>query len=211
MPLAIGIAASPFPILPAILLLFTRRPRLTSLSYLLGWLIGLVAVTAAFVLLAEALPAPRDEAPRWASWVRIALGATLVVLGVRGWLARKTKTPAAWVQSLQSANPGKAVGIGLLLSAVNPKSALLAAAAGLAIAGQVSSPRSAAGAIVGFTLIASLGVGMPVLLYALIGEPVRRPLGKAKDWLERNNAAATAEVMAVIGCVLIVKGARALA
>ena len=53
LPLAIGIAASPFPVIPAILLLFTGRPRAAAWAFLAGWLVGIGASTTVFVLLAE--------------------------------------------------------------------------------------------------------------------------------------------------------------
>ena len=42
-PLAIAIAASPFTIIPAILLLFTARARATSLAFLAAWVLALAA------------------------------------------------------------------------------------------------------------------------------------------------------------------------
>ncbi len=84
LPLALAIAASPFPIIPAILFLFTPRARATSIGFLIGWMIGIIMVTVAFAALASVID-PSDETPTWASWARIGLGALLVVLGARQW------------------------------------------------------------------------------------------------------------------------------
>lgn len=62
--LALAIAASPFPVIPAILLLFTTRPRATSLAFLGGWVAGIAAVTGVFASLADVIGSSGD-APTW--------------------------------------------------------------------------------------------------------------------------------------------------
>ena len=206
LPIALGIAASPFPIIPAILLLFTPRARATSSSFLLGWVVGILVATGTFALLAEVLDT-RDQPATWASWARILLGAVLVVLGVRQWLGRRAKESAPqWMQSLADATPGAALRLGLVLSAANPKILLLAAAGGLAIG---SSDLAAGGVVLAvalFTVVASSTVAIPVLLYLVLGERILGPLGVVRDWLQANNAAVMAVVIVVIGVLLLVKG-----
>jgi threonine/homoserine/homoserine lactone efflux protein len=206
LPIALGIAASPFPIIPAILLLFTPRARATSSSFLLGWVVGILVATGAFALLAEVLDT-RDQPATWASWARIVLGAVLVVLGVRQWLGRRAKesTPQ-WMQSLADATPGAALRLGLVLSAANPKILLLAAAGGLAIGSSDLASGGVALAVALFAVVASSTVAIPVLLYLILGERILGPLGAVRDWLQANNAAVMAVVIVVIGVLLLVKG-----
>ncbi|MCU1679158.1 MAG: hypothetical protein JWM93_3916, partial [Frankiales bacterium] len=45
-PLALVVALSPLSIIPAVLVLHSPRPRPTGLAFLVGWLLGLVALTA---------------------------------------------------------------------------------------------------------------------------------------------------------------------
>ena len=71
--LGVAVAASPFPIIPAILLLFTPRAKATSLGLLPGWVIGALVATGVFIGLAT-LVELADEPPTWASWARIVLG-----------------------------------------------------------------------------------------------------------------------------------------
>ena len=42
LPLALAIALSPFPIIPAILLLFTAQARSNSIAFLAGWFSGIL-------------------------------------------------------------------------------------------------------------------------------------------------------------------------
>ncbi len=46
LPLALGVAISPIPIIAAILMLLSPKARVTSVGFLLGWVLGIVvAVT----------------------------------------------------------------------------------------------------------------------------------------------------------------------
>lgn len=207
---AIGIAASPFPVIPAILLLFTARPRATGLSFLAGWSVGVLLATTVFVVLATFVEVS-EETPAWASWSRLVLGAVLLVLGVSRWRHRseKTETPT-WMAALDDATPGSALRLGFLLSAANPKILLLAAAAGIAIGSAELSAADTALAITTVTVVGSLSVALPVVLFVVRGERMLEPLGRARDWLERNNAAVMAVVITVIGVLLLVKGYQGL-
>lgn len=209
-PLALAIAASPFPIIPAILLLFTARPRASGLSFLAGWFLGVLLATTVFVALAGVVEVG-DETPAWASWARLLLGTALLVLGLSRWRSRheRTETPA-WMASLDGATPASALRLGLLLSAANPKILILAAAAGIAIGSAGLPGADVVGAIAVVTVIGSLSVALPVVLYLLGGERVLEPLGRARGWLERNNAAVMAVVITVIGVLLALKGYQGL-
>jgi len=204
--LAVGIAASPFPVVPAILLLFTARPRPTALAFLVAWFAGIGVVAGAFTLLSDVVSEPGDS-PTWLSWVRIVLGAGLLVVGVRRWLARGVATePPGWVRSIEQAGPGSAARLALLLSVANPKVVLLAAAAGLDIGASELTAAGELAAVLAFTVVAALSVAVPVLAYVVVGERVLRPLATAKDWLLRNSAATMAVVIVVIGVVLLKNG-----
>lgn len=208
--LALGIALSPFPVVPAILLLFTARPRPTSLTFLAGWATGVASATVVFVLLSD-LVGSTGASPRWLSWVRVVLGAVLVGYGIRQWLSRhRSDEPPAWMQSLEDATPSRALRLSLVLSAANPKILLLAAAGGLDIGSAGLTAVGQAAAVLAFAVVASLGVAVPVLGYAVVGDRLLPPLQRAKDWLLRNNSAVMAVVIAVIGLVLLKNGLTAL-
>lgn len=205
LPLAVAIAASPFPIIPAILLLFTDRPRAASTAFLGGWSGGILAGTLVFTTLATVLE--QGETPPWATWLRIVMGLLLVGLGARKWAARgKDAEPPGWMRSLETANPGKAVSIGLLLSVANPKVLLLSAAAGLYVGAVELSGSEFAVVVVVFTLVAAASVAIPVGLFLALGDRMLPPLGRAKDWLIAHNAAVMAAVVVVIGVALVTKG-----
>ncbi len=205
-PLAIAIAASPFTIIPAILLLFTPRARTTSAVFLAAWLLALAAGATAFVALASLIEG-FEETPTWAAWARILLGAALVVLGIRQWLTRHTPKPTPpWMQRIESATPRKAIRLAVLLAYANPKVLLLTAAAGVSIGAAELDAGSTAVAIAVFTGFAAISVAVPVLLYAALGQRMLGPMGRVRDWLERNNSVVMSIVITVIGVLVLAEG-----
>ena len=63
LPLAIGIAVSPMPIIAAILMLLSKRAGSTSIGFLIGWVLGIIVATGIFTALAGT-PADRRRAVR---------------------------------------------------------------------------------------------------------------------------------------------------
>ena len=210
LPMALGIALSPFPVIPAIMLLLTPRAVPVSSAFVAGWLVGVAVATSAFVSLASVLDRA-DEQPGWVAWVRVAIGLALIVLGVRQWLTRHARTESpAWMASLESATPGSAARLALLLSAANPKILLLAAAAGVTIGSAEPGLGVAVATVAVFTLLASVSVALPLVSYAAAGERVLGPLRRARDWLQANNAAVMAVVITVIGVLVLANGVQGL-
>src|SRR5215204_1252750 len=56
LPLAIGVAISPIPIIAAILMLLSPRAKSMSVAFLIGWIVGIVVAVAVFTLLSSVLP-----------------------------------------------------------------------------------------------------------------------------------------------------------
>ncbi|MGW5114246.1 GAP family protein [Streptomyces noursei] len=207
-PPALGISVSPFPIIPVILMLFTRRPRATSGAFLAGWTAGIAMAASAFTTLASVIEL-REGTPAWVSWTKISLGVLLIVVGARQWFNRHEKKAPQWMRSLEQSTPAQSLRLGLLLSAANPKILLLTMAGGLSIGSAGLPTIGAVGALVVFTTIAASTVALPLLLHLLFGELIVAPLRRAKNWLDVHNAAVMSVVITTIGIVLIVEGATA--
>ncbi|MFB7676019.1 GAP family protein [Kitasatospora purpeofusca] len=204
-PLALGIALSPVPVVPAIFLLFTPRPRAAAGMFLAGWVAGILVVASALAALAVYIEA-HEETPTWAPWTKTGLGAVLLLVAVRQWRSGPAKGTPAWMTTLTDATPAKALRLGVLLSGVNPKVVLLSAAAGLTIgAAELGAVRTVA-AVAVFTAVSAATVALPLLLHLVAGERVLVPLGRARRWLELHNSAVTAVVLVVIGVLLVLDG-----
>ncbi len=210
-PLALVIALSPFSIIPAVLVLGTARPRPTGLAFLAGWLIGLAALTMIFLELSSLAGGLRAKPPGWASWVRIIVGAALIVFGLYRWLNRKKSahTPA-WMNSMNKFTPTRALLTAAALTVINPKVLLICAAAGLAIGTAGVRPPGAWGAVAWFVVVAGSTVAIPILAYAAAGERLDAPLARLKDWMERQHATLLAAILVVIGLLVLYKGIHGL-
>ena len=86
---AVGVAISPIPIVAVILMLFSRRATVNGLLFLLGWVVALAVVSGVAYAFSDAGDAATSTtASDTVSWVKIALGAVLLVLAARGWRRR---------------------------------------------------------------------------------------------------------------------------
>jgi hypothetical protein len=210
LPLAIGIAISPIPIIAAILMLFSARATSTSTGFLLGWILGIVVATAVFTALAGTLKTG-GEPSAVASWIKIGLGVLLVLVGIRQWRGRGGQHDAPkWMAAIDDFTFPKALGLGFLLSGVNPKNLIIAAGAGLIIGSSAVGVGGDAAAIALFTVIASSTVAIPVLAHLVAAERMTRPLESLRKWLQDNNATVMATMILVIGVVLVGKGVSGL-
>lgn len=210
-PLAMVIALSPLSIIPAVLALHTARPRPTGLAFLAGWLLGLAALVSVFVAASE-LVGSLDKPPGWASWVRIVVGAALIVFGGYKWLTRKkSEHSPAWMRKLSGLTPARAVLTAAVLAVVNPKVLFICIAAGLAIGTAGIGEARAWLAVAWFVLIAGSTVLLPILAYVVSGERLAAPLTRLKEWMEQQHATLVAAILIVIGVMVLYKGIHALA
>jgi threonine/homoserine/homoserine lactone efflux protein len=210
-PLALVIALSPLSIIPAVLALHTDRPRPTGLAFLAGWLLGLATLVSLFVVASD-LVGSLDKPPGWASWLRIGVGAALIVFGGYKWATRaKSEHSPAWMRKLSGLTPGRAVVTAAVLAVVNPKVLFICIAAGLAIGTAGVGVTHAWLAMIYFVLIAGSTVILPVLAYTVSGERLADPLTRLKEWMERQHATLVAAILLVIGVMVLYKGIHGLA
>jgi threonine/homoserine/homoserine lactone efflux protein len=212
LPLALGVAISPVPIIAVILMLLAPRAGAASAGFGVGWVLGIVVVTAVVLVIASGadVGGSSSDPSSAASWIKLVLGLLLLAVGVRQWRGRpKGDEPASlpkWMAAIDNVTPVKALGLGFLLSAVNPKNLLMCIAAGVTIAGGGLDTGQEVIAVVLFVVFAASTVLVPVLGYALAKERMRHPLDELKVWLQQNNAAVMGVLLLVIGVTLIGKG-----
>jgi threonine/homoserine/homoserine lactone efflux protein len=211
LPMAVGVAISPMPIVAAVLMLVSAKARSNGPAFIVGWVVGLAAVGAICLLVADPAGASEDDGPAtWVSWLKILLGVLLLLVAVREWRGRPrgAEEPAApkWMSAIAAFSPVKAAGAGVFLSALNPKNLLLAIAAAAAIAATGIPGGEQAVAYAIFTLIGTIGVAVPVVMYFALGDRAPRLLGSLRAWMEHNNAVIMAVLLLVIGVKLIGDG-----
>jgi threonine/homoserine/homoserine lactone efflux protein len=211
LPLAVVVGLSPVPIIAVVLMIGTPRARANGLAFLIGWLGGLTLVGAVVLLVSGAIDASDDSEPAtWVSVLVLVLGLLLILLALKQWRGRPRGDEDAalpkWMTTIDSFTPPKALGFGVLLSAVNPKNLMVTVAAAAAIAGTGIDAGQETIALAVFILIGTIGVGGPVVLYFALGERSRKLLDGIKSWMAANNAVIMSVITLVIGAKLLGDG-----
>src|SRR5215217_7714195 len=215
LPLAVGVALSPVPIIAVVLMLGTPRARGNGLAFLAGWIVGLTIVTTIVVVAAGGAGAEDNSEPAtWASVLKIVLGVLLLVVAVRQWRSRpgadaEPELPK-WMKTIDTFTPGRSLAISAALAGVNPKNLLLAVSAGAAIAATGVDTGGQVAAVAVFVLIGTLGPGIPVAVYFAMGKRAAHVLEEMKTWMAANNVAIIAVLCLVIGAKLIGDGVSGL-
>jgi hypothetical protein len=208
---AVGVAISPLPIIAVILMLFSAHARVNGPMFLLGWVIGLGVVCAVVYGLASGAGASSDpSASKGISWFKLALGVVLLVLAARRWRTRPRTPQVAsmpkWMAGIDTFTAGKSLGLGMLLSSVNPKNLILTAGAAAGLAQLGLPAREVTVSLVVFVALASTSIAVPVLYHLFGGQRAQAQLDEVKSWLTVNNGAVMAVLLVVFGAVLIGKG-----
>ncbi|TFV98402.1 GAP family protein [Orlajensenia leifsoniae] len=211
LPLALGIAISPIPIIAAILMLLSPKAKGTSIGFLLGWVLGIVVAVVLFELLSSVIPASDPDAAKpVAGVIKLLLGLGLLFLAWRQWRSRPRGGAEAalpkWMAAIDTMTTTRGFILGFVLAAVNPKNLLMAVGAGVTI--------GTAGLEIGeivvvtliFVVIAAITVALPVIAYLAASSKMAAPLEALRAWLVQNNATVMAVLLLVIGVVMIGKG-----
>jgi threonine/homoserine/homoserine lactone efflux protein len=211
LPLALGITISPVPIITAILMLLSPKAKGTSVGFLLGWVLGIVVALTVFIGLASVItPGDPNQPQPLAGVIKLALGSLMLAIAVKQWRSRPVgdAEPAlpTWMAAIDQLTAAKGFGLGFLLSAVNPKNLLMAAAAGMTIGSAGLSVGSIALSVVVFTVIAAASVAVPVIGYLAASAAMAAPLESLRTWLVHNNATVMAVLLLVIGVTMLGKG-----
>jgi threonine/homoserine/homoserine lactone efflux protein len=215
LPMAVGIALSPLPIVAVVLMLVGKRARTDGPAFVAGWLVGL-AIVGVIVLAVVGPSDPTDgaEPATWVGVLKLVLGALLVLLAVKQFRGRPHEGDEApmpkWMGALDDFTPPKAAGAGVALSALNPKNLLLAVAGAATVAATGSSGADQAIAYTVFALVGTIGVAAPVVIYFAMGDRSAELLERLRTWMARNNAVIMAVLLLVIGVKLLGDGITAL-
>ncbi|MBU1669540.1 MAG: GAP family protein [Actinobacteria bacterium] len=211
LPLALGVAISPVPIIAVILMLFSGKAKVNSLAFLLGWVAGLsAAFWIVYAVASAADVATSSGASKGTAVLRLVLGVLLLFMALRNW--RKRPGPGEepempkWMSAIDGFTPHKSLGLAALLSGVNPKNLVLTLAASMAIA---QGGLATGEIVISFAIFLAIGaatVAVPVVVNLVMGARAEKTLNAWKAWLTENNATVMFVLLLVFGVVLIGKG-----
>jgi hypothetical protein len=145
---------------------------------------------------------------------QIVLGLLFLALAVNEW--RKRPAPGTepeqskLLEKVKTMGPAVALGLGVVLTAVNPKNlALILSAAGeIATVGLDGGELAVVAAV--FTLITMIGVAAPVVVTVAMGDRSQHILGSWQEWLAHHNAAVMIAIFAILAAKMLGSGIAAL-
>lgn len=209
LPMSVGVALSPIPVAAILIILMSARARTNAPAFLLGWMAGILTIGLVVSLMPGLLTA-RGEPTQLSGLTRVALGIALLLLAVRQWRQRPEPDAAVDVPPLlarlDSIGVMQSSITGFLLSAIHPKNLILDAAGAAAIDASMLDSATQYTALVIFTLIASVGIIIPIAAYFIAKRRIGTLLGRWKDWLIRNNIQVMIVLLLILGALLIARG-----
>ncbi|TLG77263.1 GAP family protein [Culicoidibacter larvae] len=205
---AVGVAISPFPIVGLILILLSKKAKVNSLFYTLGWVLGNLIVFLIAMIFMGAISSG-GEPGMIARIVYIVLGLLLFVVAGREFHNRpkngeEVKTPG-WFEKMSAIKPLGATVFSFALAAVNPKNLLLSLTAGVGVGTLNLSVGENVAATIIFLLIASSTIIVPTIAFLISGDRLNKTLDVVRDWLIKNNAIIMAVLLLFIGLSVISK------
>jgi hypothetical protein len=208
LPFAVGVAISPMPIVAMVLMLITPKAKSNGFAFIAGWIVGVaLAGAVALAILGPTSTSDDGATASWTYWLKILLGLLLVALAAKEWKARPAPDAEVpmpkWMGMLDGFIAPKAAGLAVLLSALNPKNLVFIIGGAAAVSQFDLGVAEQAAAWAVFTVIAAVGVAVPMAIYLFMGTRAATTLGSLKDWMARNNTAVMAVLLLVIGVKLV--------
>jgi threonine/homoserine/homoserine lactone efflux protein len=211
LPLAIGIALSPVPVVAQILMLFGKRARSNGPAFMLGWVLALAIWGSILLVAGGAGELGGGGTPSViASVIKLLLGLLFLYLAYRSWKGRpkpgeEPKLPA-WMATLDSFSAGKSFGLAALLSGTNPKNLGLLAAACMVIAQGGLTGVQPWIVLAVFVVVACITIIVPVLYYFISGASAEKTLPGWKTWLAAHNNTIMFVLLLIMGAKLVGDG-----
>jgi len=208
LPMAVGVAISPMPVIAVVLILGTPRARANGPAFACGWVAGLAGVGSIVLLLADGSTTDASGGPAtWASLLKLVFGVVFLLIAARLWRGRPrsgTEAPMpSWMQAVDGFAAGKSLGAGAALSGLNPKNLALTVAAATAITQAEVSGGQEAVALAVFVAVGLLTILAPVAIYFAMGARAKVILDGLKDFMAVHNVAIMTVLLLVLGAKLV--------
>ena len=198
--LLIGLAVTldPLPLTAFVVILPSNRGVRKGAAYLFGWIASLAVVVAVTVIATGNNPPKPNTVPSLASLaVKIAIGAFLVVIGIRQrrrmGRPKPPKKPPKWQEHVDNMSPWFAMG---LAPALQPWT-LIAAGAATVVEAKLSSWESYL-ALIGFCLLGSASYIAMEIYAGFRPKQSQAFMAKFRKWMETRT-----DQVIIVGCLLL--------
>lgn len=204
LPLAVGMAISPLPIVAVVAILLSARGRTAAPVYTAAFfMVTLAAIAVGALTAAGASSASSGAGGRL---VVLVLGALLTVgfsvMAVVSWRGRPrpgaTPTPPGWLAAMDAITPVRAAGIGVLMAATNSKNLPLELKGGALIGAAHLALPLAIVLCVGLAVAGSLTLIVPTALGATGSPRIVSALDRLKSEMIEHNAVIMTVLFAVL-------------
>ena len=202
LPVAIGFAVSPVPLIELILVLFSRRRVVNTIAFIVSLLAGTTLAVFLGALGGDA--AGGDDAGGPSTITRVivgVLGLLLLLVGVQNWRNRHDDSQPKVLATIYEMGPVPVAVLAVGVALFNPKNLPLLLAAGQTI-GASSTPLAIG---IAFVLVAN----SPYLVaagYSLFGgQGAADRLDRMRAWLIRRNRLIMGILCTVLGLLLVLK------
>ena len=216
LPLAVALAVGPLPVIAIMLILVSDNAAAKGIGFVVGRIVGLAVIVVVGLVVFRLIDDPslgHQSHPRPAiSVARIVIGMLLILLAYRNWRQRNEPSkPSALTRRVDGLTATSSVGLGLMVSVIDPASLSLGFLCGVDIGAARPSVPTAVVVVVAFVIVSTLTVTVPLAGYLAGGEPVRTRLAGLKTWLQTNEKAVMMVIFLMVGALLIGRGIRDLA
>lgn len=207
-PYAVAVALSPMPVAALLLILLSKRAAFNSISFALGWLLGIL-----FLVVVSMQMALTSDSTTGTHMIRnIAngvLGIALIVFAVKQFRNRPKHNQVPHMPKLMAAienfSPVKSFGIGLLLAILNFKNTPMGIAAGIVLSQHAKTAFEVGVGLLFYVLLSGITVIVPVLGFLLFGKKLQHEFEILKEWLVNNNATIMFVIFLILGVLLLSK------
>lgn len=211
LPFAIGVMISPLSIIVVISMLSSKLAKSRSLTFLLGWILGLTIIGGVVLTIVGTQNfSPNSEPSIEASIIRLLAGVLLLFLAAMEWRVsmRPGEQPKLLtrINAIDTFTSAKAFGLGLLLSAVYPKNLTLTIIAALTIAQAQVSGLLNTEVFAVFIIISSILVSVPILTSFVLGDKAAQTLDSWKAWNMEHYTAVMLVVFLALAAMNLGKG-----
>ena len=175
--------------------------------------LGIVAVILTTIMVVVAQPteeATGGEASPLSGIVHLLLALLFFYLAYKNWKQRPKHGEQGempkWMSSIDAMTAGKALVLGVLLGAINPKNAALIISAGVSIVAAGLETTQTIIVMIVFIIIACVSIAAPVIVYLTMGDKATPMLNSWKSWLTFNNATVMMILFLLFGVSMLSKG-----